>query len=66
MLGQSLQSLLNTYSSKIPTDFTDRFPGMRTKYIPRARLSLIFTGEGNAGTLPSAASLEILQEIQLI
>lgn len=45
MLGQSLQSLLNTYSGKTPTDFSDRFPGMMTKYAPRVRLSLAFIEE---------------------
>lgn len=49
MLGQSLQSLLNTYSGKTPTDFSDRFPGMRTKYAPGVRLPLSFIQKQKLG-----------------
>lgn len=45
MLGQSLQSLLNTYSGKTPTVFSDRFPRTRTEYAPRVRSSLTCTKE---------------------
>lgn len=65
MLGQSLQSLLNTYSGKTPGAFSDRFPGMKTKYVPRARF-VPYTyrrrnQEEHTGTLPHTAPLEILQ-----
>lgn len=49
MLGQSLQSLLNTYSGKTPTDFSDRFPGMRTKFAPGVRLPLSFLQKQKLG-----------------